>query len=100
MSDESKAGGGNSMSGIIGFVVIVAALTGFNHWRQGSSLKDQCGDQNLGAAFCDCFKGEMMSEIGIQSSLPLVGRFFKSDEKWQSAQVSSNATCIVETAGQ
>ena len=97
MSEQTKTGGRNPLSGIIGFVFIVAALTGFNHWRQGSNITAQCNDQQLGEAYCSCFKGEMMSELGIQSSVPLIGRFIKSDEKWDAAQTTAFATCDATT---
>ncbi|MEM1088509.1 MAG: hypothetical protein AAGH90_12340 [Pseudomonadota bacterium] len=94
MSDTASEGGRNSLTGIIGFIVIVAIWTGINHWRQNSSIQSQCEDQNLGEVFCTCFKKEMMSEIGIMSSVPIVGGFIKSDEKWSASQDQANAICL------
>ena len=98
MSENTKSGGG--LSGIIGFVVIVAIWTGINHWRQSSSIMSQCEDQQLGEEFCGCFKSEMMSELGIQSSIPFIGRFTKSDDAWDKAQNTANMTCIAQSAAE
>ena len=95
---ESKSGGKNPLSGVIGLVVVVAVWTGINHWRQSSSIESQCNDQNLGAEYCSCFKGEMMSDLGILSSVPFVGRIVKSDEKWDSAQDKAYMACTAPNA--
>ena len=84
----------NPLNGIVGFVVIAAFWTGVNLWRQSSSILSQCEDQMLGEVFCSCFKKEIMSDLGIQSSIPFVGRIFKSDEKWDSAQDKAGSVCL------
>ena len=95
---ETKSNGNNPLSGVLGLVVVVAVWTGINHWRQSSSIESQCNDQNLGAEYCSCFKGEMMSDLGILSSVPFVGRFVKSDENWESAQDAANMACMSPNA--
>ena len=94
MSDTAKEGGSNPLAGIIGFIVIVAIWTGINHWRQSSSIQSQCENQNLGEVFCTCLKKEMMSELGIMSSVPFVGNIVKSDEKWDETQDKANMICL------
>jgi len=92
---EEKSGGGQLVS-IVSFLVIVAIWTGINHWRQSSSLTSDCKDMQLGAEFCSCFSGKMMSEVGIQGSLPIVGQFFKGDDVWEQAQITSMESCSAD----
>lgn len=94
MSEVKESGGKNPLTGIIGFIVIAAVWTGINHWRQGSSIESQCKDQNLGEVFCTCLRKEMMSDLGIMSSVPFVGNIVKSDDKWDASQEKANMACL------
>lgn len=95
MSENTKSGGG--LSGIVGFVVIVAIWSGVNYWRTGSNLNDACkNDMSMNEAFCSCFKSKVQSEIGLPSYLPLVGRFLKpSDEEVGMIGMTAGAQCMV-----
>ncbi len=97
MNDTSQSGGGNSLRGIIIFAVIAAGWTGFNYWRAGSEVESECKTQ-FGAEsteFCSCFKGKILSEVGIGGFVPIIGRFIRpGEDQIEAASMSAMGQCL------
>lgn len=83
---------------LVGFVLMISAVTAYNYWRAGSSIQETCEDQpgSYTDTFCDCYKSKVLRGLGIEYHLPLVGRVLGPDAA-EARQISNDAAQICTT---